>query len=57
MRIVRLSDCSIVRMGGTVRLGFTMIEMLLATMLVGVLTTLSILTFQAGTPGWQASTE
>ena len=39
------------------RRGFTMIEMLLATMLVGVLTTLSILTFQAVTHGWQASTD
>ena len=37
--------------------GFTMIELLLATMLVGVLTTLSILTFQAVTHGWQASTD
>ena len=37
--------------------GFTMIEMLLATMLVGVLTTLSVLTFQAVTHGWQASTD
>lgn len=36
---------------------FTLIEMLLATMLVGVLTTLSILTFQAVTHGWQASTD
>ena len=36
---------------------FTMIEMLLATMLVGVLTTLSILTFQAVSHGWQASTD
>ena len=34
-----------------------MIEMLLATMLVGMLTTLSILTFQAVTHGWQASTD
>ena len=34
-----------------------MIEMLLATMLVGVLTTLSILTFQAVTHGWQSSTD
>ena len=39
------------------RTAFTMIEMLLATMLVGVLTTLSILTFQAVTHGWQASTD
>ena len=39
------------------RAAFTMIEMLLATMLVGVLTTLSILTFQAVTHGWQASTD
>ena len=36
---------------------FTMIEMLLATMLVGVLTTLSILTFQSVTHGWQVSTD
>ena len=57
MRIVRMFECSIVRLGGTVRSGFTMIEMLLATMLVGVLTTLSILTFQAVTHGWQASTD
>jgi hypothetical protein len=34
-----------------------MIEMLLATMLVGVLTTLSILTFRAVTRGWQVSTD
>lgn len=34
-----------------------MIEMLLATMLVGLLTTLSVLTFQAVTHGWQASTD
>ena len=39
------------------RKAFTMIELLLATMLVGVLTTLSILTFQAVTHGWQASTD
>ena len=57
MRIVRLFDCSIVRLGGTDRMGFTMIEMLLATMLVGVLTTLSVLTFHAVTHGWQASTD
>ena len=57
MRIVRLFDCSIVRLRGAARRGFTMIEMLLATMLVGVLTTLSVLTFQAVTRGWQASTD
>ena len=34
-----------------------MIEMLLATILVGVLTTLSVMTFQAVTHGWQASTD
>ena len=39
------------------RKAFTMVEMLLATMLVGVLTTLSILTFQAVTHGWQTSTD
>lgn len=39
------------------RRGFTMIEMLLATMLVGVLTVLSIMTFNAVTRGWQLSTE
>ena len=39
------------------RKAFTMIERLLATMLVGMLTTLSILTFQAVTHGWQASTD
>lgn len=39
------------------RRGFTMIEMLLATMLVGILTTLSVLTFQAVTRGWQISTD
>lgn len=36
---------------------FTMVEMLLATMLVGILTALSLLTFQAVTRGWQASTD
>jgi len=39
------------------RRGFTMVEMLIATMLVGVLTTLSVLTFQAVAHGWQASTD
>ena len=39
------------------RRAFTMIEMLLATMLVGVLTTLSVLTFQSVTHSWQASTD
>ena len=39
------------------RRGFTLIEMLLATMLVGVLTTLSVLTFQAVTHAWQVSTD
>ena len=34
-----------------------MIEMLLATMLVGILTTLSILTFQSVTHGWQVSAD
>jgi len=34
-----------------------MLEMLVATMLVGVLTTLSVLTFQAVTHGWQSSTD
>ena len=39
------------------RHGFTLIEMLLATMLVGVLTTLSVLTFMAVTHSWQTSTD
>jgi len=39
------------------RKAFTMIEMLLATMLVGVLTTLSVLTFQAVTHAWQVSAD
>ncbi len=39
------------------RRAFTMVEMLVATMLVGVLTTLSVLTFQAVAHGWQASTD
>ena len=37
--------------------GFTMIEMLLAIFLVGVLTTLAFLTFQSVAKGWQASTD
>lgn len=36
---------------------FTMIEMLLATMLVGVLTVLSVLTFQSVSRGWQVSAD
>lgn len=36
---------------------FTMVELLLATLLVGVLTTLSILTFQSVTRSWIGSTE
>ena len=39
------------------RRGFTMIEMLLATVLVGVLTTFSILTFRSVSHGWQVSTD
>jgi len=39
------------------RRAFTLIELLLATMLLGVLTTLSVLTFLAVTHGWQASTD
>ena len=39
------------------RRGFTMIEMLLATMLVGVLTALSVMTFQSVSHGWQISTD
>ena len=35
--------------------GFTLIEMLLAVLMVGVLTTLSILTFKAVTNGWMIS--
>ena len=35
--------------------GFTMIEMLLATLMVGVLTTLAVLTFRAVTNGWMVS--
>ena len=37
--------------------GFTLIEMLLATMLVGVLTTFSILTFRSVSHGWQVSAD
>jgi len=36
---------------------FTMIELLLATMLVGVVTALAALTFQAVTRGWQVSAD
>lgn len=39
------------------RRAFTMIEMLLAVLMVGVLTTLSFLTFSAVTEGWQRSTD
>ena len=39
------------------RRGFTMIEMLLATVLVGVLTTFSVLTFRSVSHGWQVSTD
>ena len=39
------------------RRGFTMIEVLLATLLVGILMTLSVLTFQSVTRAWQVSTD
>ena len=39
------------------RRAFTMIELLLATMLVGVVTALAALTFQAVTRGWQVSAD
>lgn len=37
--------------------GFTMIEMLLAVLMIGVLTVYSFMTFNAVTRGWQVSTE
>lgn len=39
------------------RRGFTLIEMLLAVTLVGVITALTLLTFRAVTNGWQVSTD
>lgn len=39
------------------RSGFTLVEMLLATLLVGVLTALSVMTFQSVSRGWQVSTD
>lgn len=45
-----------VRKGASGR-GFTLIEMLLATLLVGVLTALSALTFQSVSRGWQVSAD
>ena len=39
------------------RRGFTMIELLLAVMLVGVLTVVSMFTFNAVSRGWQVSTD
>ena len=38
------------------RRAFTMVEMLLAVMLVGVITVLSVLTFRAVTKSWLVST-
>jgi len=40
-----------------VKRGFTMIEMLLATVLVGVLTAFSIMTFRSVSHGWQVSAD
>ena len=39
------------------RKGFTLVEMLLATLLIGVLTTFSILTFRSVSNGWQVSAD
>ena len=39
------------------RRGFTLVEMLLATLLVGVLTALSVMTFQSVSRGWQVSAD
>ncbi len=39
------------------RRAFTLIEMLLATMLIGILTAFSIMTFQAVSRGWQVSAD
>ncbi|MBO6066655.1 MAG: prepilin-type N-terminal cleavage/methylation domain-containing protein, partial [Kiritimatiellae bacterium] len=39
------------------RRGFTMVELLLATLLLGVLTALSMLTFNAVSNGWQISAD
>jgi len=56
-RIVRIVESSKRSGSRGVRRAFTMIEMLVATMLVGALTTLSVLTFQAVAHGWQSSTD
>ena len=40
-----------------VRRGFTMVELLLATMLSAVITVVCVMTFQSVTHGWQASTD
>ena len=37
--------------------GFTMVEMLLAVLIVGVITTFSVLTFNAISSAWQSSTD
>ena len=39
------------------RRAFTMIEMLLAVLLVGVLTTVAVATFNAVSRGWQIATD
>ncbi len=39
------------------RAGFTMIEMLMAVLIVGVITTFSVLTFNAVSSGWQTATD
>ena len=39
------------------RRAFTMVEMLMAVLLVGVITALAMLTFNAVTKAWQVSTE
>ena len=39
------------------RRGFTLVEILLAVLLLGVVTVVTMMTFNAVTHGWQASTD
>lgn len=58
VRELALRGGSLPKAGGRKgRSGFTLVEMLLATLLVGVLTALSVMTFQSVSRGWQVSTD
>ena len=53
MRIVRLFDCSCVRLPGASRSGFTVLELLVASLLLGMLVTMLTMIFNQSSIAWR----